>query len=86
LIRKIHGHTGKKHSEESKAKMRMATAKRISEGKFPQTDTLPMREFEKILKELAVNGMFTKEFFCKYYSIDFAIVSKRLAFEVDGDF
>lgn len=85
-VRKVHGHTGIKHSEESKQKMREATARRISNGEFPQTDTRPMREFAKILNKLNMMEYFKKEFFVKYYSIDFACEEKKIAFEVDGDF
>jgi very-short-patch-repair endonuclease len=86
--RKIHGHTGCKHSEESKQLMRDATIRRIKEGKFPKTDTEPMNKFETILQDLKkeIDFNFEKEYSMKYCSVDFADVKNCIAFEVDGDF
>jgi DNA mismatch endonuclease (patch repair protein) len=82
--RKIHGHTGFKHSEETKKILREKTSKRISENK------------NKVSKPqlLVFNGMKEKlpeenlilEYSIGYYSIDIAFPDQKLAIEVDGDF
>lgn len=82
--RVVKGHTTK-HSEESKELMRANTSKMHSEGKYLHTDTLPMRIFEQMLIDLNYKN-FEKEYFYKFYSIDFADVENKIAFEVDGDF
>lgn len=81
--RKIHGHAGFRHSEESKQKMREATVKRISNGEF-NIFTEPMKRFKKILNELKIS--FEIEYNFMNFSIDFADVENKIAFEVDGDF
>lgn len=83
--RLINGHKGHKHSEESKLKMSYATSKRISEGKF-NTYTIPMKKFYNLLIELNLQNLFIKEYQLKYYAIDFASPSLKLAIEIDGDF
>lgn len=81
----IHGHTGKKHSEESKQKMREATSKRIKNMAYKITDTEPMRLFKNCLYEVDIVD-YCKEYCDECYSIDFAIVKQKIAIEVDGDF
>jgi very-short-patch-repair endonuclease len=83
--RDFHGNTGNSHSEESKALMREATSRRISEGKFGKTNTIPMKIFEDLLNELEYKNI-QKEHFIKYYTVDFADVKNKIAFEIDGDF
>jgi very-short-patch-repair endonuclease len=82
--RKIHGHTGHKHSEESKELMRQKTLERIKNNKFPQNDTLPSRELEKILKKNKVK--YQKEYVLGAWSFDFCLIDANILIEVDGDY
>lgn len=84
--RKIHGHTGKKHSEASKQIMREKTIERFKNGKFPKTKSLPHRIVKEILENIF--GECGKDFFEEkeygIYSFDFC-VGKNLI-EVQGDY
>jgi very-short-patch-repair endonuclease len=82
--RKTHGHTGCKHSEESKDKMRQATLKAIKEGKLKQTRTRPHLILLEILTELGV--AFQEEYVIKYWSFDFYLTDLHVLIEVDGDY
>lgn len=82
--RKVHGHTGKKHSENSKEKMRIKTLEMIKNGKFKQTETLPHRLMRSILIHLELE--YEEEKNVKYWSFDFYIPSYNLYIEVDGDY
>lgn len=79
-------HKGHRHSDENIKKFRENTSKMHAEGRYPQTDTKPMREFYEILKELKVNSFISKEYCVGFYSIDYVIKNIKIAFEVDGDF
>ena len=48
--RSVHGHSGIKHSEESKQKMREKTINRLKNGDFPQTNSLPHRIVRSMLE------------------------------------
>ena len=82
--RKIHGHTGKKHSDETKK----IIAEKII--KFQSQNKLKVSLPQKILYENLVREMpeldFQLEHQIKYYCADIAVVSKKIAIEVDGDF
>lgn len=82
--RKIHGHTGKKHSEETKEKYRQNTLNMIKQGKFKQTVTKPHIEMIKILNNL--NITFEEEKICHYWCFDFYLPMIDLYIEVDGDY
>lgn len=82
LERIIHGHTGIKHSETTKEILRQKTIKRLQEGKFPQTDTLPCRIFKEILQEL--NIKYQEEIRVGYYVFDFQIDNNLV--EIQGDY
>lgn len=82
--RKVHGHTGHKHSEASKELMRQATLKRINDGAFPQTDTLPCKEMEKILKKNKIK--YKKEHIVGSWAFDFYLPKCKILIEVDGDY
>jgi len=82
--RKIHGHTGFKHSEESKQKNREATLQRIKNGDFKQTKTKPHIELEKILTELRFK--FESEKTIHYWSFDIYLIDFDIYIEVDGDY
>lgn len=82
--RKTHGHTGYKHSETSKELMRQATLRRIRDGSFPQTDTLPCKEMEKILKKNNIS--YKKEHIVGSWAFDFFLPKYKILIEVDGDY
>lgn len=82
--RTIHGHTGHKHSEKTKEVLRQHTLRRIAEGKFPQTDTLPCRLVEQVLKDLQIQ--YIKEHIVEMWSFDFYLPEHDLLVEVDGDY
>jgi len=82
--RKVHGHTGRKHSKEAIQKMRENTLRMISEGKYKQTDTEPNRIFEKLLKDSGIE--YEKEKIRDYYSFDFYLPKMNLYVEIDGDY
>ena len=82
--RLIHGHTGHKHSEESKQKMRDNTLKMIKEGRYKQTQTKPHLELKKILNSLGF--IFEEEFTLGYWSFDFYLVEYDILVEADGDY
>lgn len=80
--RLIHGHTGHPHSEETKQILREKTLKRLKEGKFPQTNTLPCRLFKDILINLGLE--YEEEFKIDCWSFDFKI--KNFLIEIQGDY
>lgn len=82
--RTIHGHSGKRHSEESKEKMRKATLERIANGDFKQTKTLPHRTFAKLLDRLQIE--YTEEHVIDCWSFDFLLLDSQILVEVDGDY
>lgn len=81
--RKVHGHTGKKHSEETKEKLRLNTAKLWASGVFNRASSihLKMRDF---LNDLELE--FEEEHQVKYFSFDFAFPEKKIAIECQGQF
>ncbi len=83
--RKIHGHTGIKHSEDTKNKLRENTARLWSEGRFSQVTSIhvKMREF---LNTLNLIEIFQEEYQAKYYSLDFAFPDSKIAIECDGTY
>lgn len=85
--RKIHGHTGYEHSEETKRVLREKTIDRFKKGKFPKTETLPSRKVECCLDEIfgIENIGFEKEFKYGNYSFDFLVYPNFLV-EVQGDY
>lgn len=85
-IRKVHGHTGMKHSEESKQIMRQKTIERLRSGAFPQTNSLPHKIIKSALTEFygEVNVGFEEEFEYGGFVFDFKIDDNLL--EIQGDF
>ncbi len=83
--RKIHGHTGIKHSKESKNKMREATAKLWANGTFSKTTSIhiKMREFLSTLKLVEKPQ---EEYQVKYYSLDFALPEHKIGIECQGTY
>jgi len=82
--RTIHGHTGCKHNENSKQRMREATLKRIKNGSFPQTNTLPAKKFKSILERLNIRH--EEEKIVDVWSFDFYLIDNDVYIEVDGDY
>lgn len=83
--RLVHGHTGIKHTEKSKEKMREETAKRYSDGTFKRKTSIEIK-IEGILSSLHLRESYETQYHCKYYSIDFAFVNSKIAIEADGDY
>lgn len=81
--RKIHGHTGRTHSEKTKEILREKTTKRISSNK-DMVSSPQLKLFNK-LKELNISN-FELEYPYNFYTIDIAVPSLKLCIEVDGDF
>lgn len=83
--RKIHGHTGIKHSEETREKLRIHTANLWATGVFSKVTSIhiKVREF---LESLDLKENFEEEYQIKYFSVDFAFVKHKIAIEADGDF
>ena len=79
-----HGHTGYRHSNESKNKMREATLKRIHNGDIKHTKTKPHIELAKIFSDLDIP--FQEEYIIKYWSFDFFLNDFNILIEVDGDY
>ncbi len=73
------------HSEETKAKMKIHTAKLWATGVFSRKSSIEikMREF---LQTLPLKEEFVEAFQAKYYVIDFALPNAKIAIECDGDF
>jgi len=83
--RKVHGHTGHKHSEYSKSIMREKTIARFKAGSFPQTNTLPHKMVREILIKLSTEECeFVEEFACGGFVFDFKIGNNLI--EVQGDY
>lgn len=80
----VHGHTGCKHSEESKEKIRAVTIKRIHDGDFKQTRTKPHIEMSNILTGMGI--AYIEEYSLSVWSFDFYIKEYDLYIEVDGDY
>jgi very-short-patch-repair endonuclease len=71
------------HTEESKMKMREATAKRYTDGTFNRKSSIHIK-VENFLKSIGLKH--ESEYYIKYYSIDIAFNDKKLAIEIQGDF
>lgn len=82
--RKVHGHTGHKHSDETKNKLRDITLANIKNGLFKQVDTLPSRLFEKLLIDNQIK--YEKEKIVQAWSFDFYLIDYDYYVEIDGDY
>lgn len=82
--RKIHGHSGRRHTPENIEKFRQNTLKMIKSGAYKQTKTKPHIEMSKILTELGLS--FEEEKMFNIWCIDFYLPSFDLYIEVDGDY
>lgn len=82
-VREIHGHTGHKHSEESKQIMREKTIARFKKGEFPQTNSLPHRMVREFLLEIFGENI-KEEFGYGGFVFDFKVDTYLI--EVQGDY
>jgi len=82
--RLIHGMTGKKHSQETKDKIRRTTLKQMNEGRMPHTNTRPHIAVKTYLLYQKIK--FIEEYQIGVFSIDFFIPELSLAIEVQGDY
>jgi very-short-patch-repair endonuclease len=83
-VRKIHGHTGRKHSKETRDKLRIITLNRIKNGSFKQTKTVPHIIMSKYLSELEIE--YKEEYIVDNWCFDFYLVKEDIFLEVDGDY
>lgn len=79
-----HNQYGTKKSPEQIEKMRMITAKLISDGKIPTTSTKINVAIRKVLKDLNIQFEEEKQF--KYYTVDFYLPDSNKVIEVMGDY
>jgi very-short-patch-repair endonuclease len=82
--RKIHGHTGKKHSQKTKNKLREMTIARMSSGQIKHTKTKPHIEMCNILNELHIK--YIEEYNVHYWLFDLYLPEYEIYLEVDGDY
>lgn len=84
--RNIHGHTGHKHSDETKKVLRKKTIERFKKGLYPQTNSFPHKETRKILNDLygSDTGSFEEEFEYGGFVFDFKV--GKFLIEVQGDY
>lgn len=82
--RKIHGHTGHKHSQETKNKISLSNVRRLQNKNISFTQTKPHIEFSKILTKL--NIIYEEEKIVNYWSFDFYLPKFNTYIEVDGDY
>lgn len=81
--RLVHGHTGKKHSEETIAKLRENTAKMYRDKKYNRVTSIEIK-VRDFLIEKRIN--FEEQHFFKYYSLDFALINEKICIECQGQF
>ena len=82
--RKIHGHAGKKHSEESKQKMRQATIERWKRGDFEFKKTSIETKVQIFLNEIGVEFKFQEQI--GFFVADFFLEKENLIIECNGSF
>lgn len=84
MKRKIHGHTGKKHSLETKIKIRLKTIEQIKKCELQQIYTKPTIIFEDMLKKNNISYKREKDF--EYFVFDFYLTDYNYYIEIDGDY
>jgi len=86
-VRTVHGHTGFRHSDETKEKIRQKTLQQIKNGLMPQTLT---GIHSKVIDHMKLNNLwegFEVEYRIKNrYSIDIADPIHKIAIECQGDY
>lgn len=83
LKRKIHGHTGHKHSEETKSFLRLLTIEKHKNGGYPKTKTIPHNKVKAWIEEVFGDN-FEEEFSFEGFVFDFRV--NNFLIEVQGDF
>jgi DNA polymerase III alpha subunit/G:T-mismatch repair DNA endonuclease (very short patch repair protein) len=81
----IHGHTGCKHSEESKELMRQGTIRRFQNGLFPTKDTSINKKVYRFVSTLT-RHQFVKEYPVSLGVVDIAEPNLKIAIECHGTF
>lgn len=81
--RKVHGHTGHKHSEATKAVLRSLTIEKHRNGGYPKTKTIPHNKVKLWIEEIVGTG-FEEEFSFGGFVFDFRV--NNVLIEVQGDF
>lgn len=81
--RKVHGHTGKKHSTETIKKLRENTAKMYQEKRYNRVTQIEIK-VRDFLNELDLE--FSEQYFFKYYSLDFALEKYKICIECQGTY
>jgi very-short-patch-repair endonuclease len=82
--RKVHGHTGHKHSQKTRERLRESTLSLINKGVFAQLKSKCHLGIRDILLELKLN--FEEEKILECWSFDFYVVDYNLYIEADGDY
>lgn len=82
--RKVHGHTGCKHSKENIEKFRQNTLMMIKEGRYKHTNTMPMRVFRNFLNNKSIK--YEEETILSCWSFDFYLQDYDVYIEIDGDY
>lgn len=82
--RKIHGHTGKKHSLQTRMKIRLKTIDQIKKCNLKQIYTKPSILFEDMLKSNNISYEREKNF--EYFLFDFYLLDFDFYIEIDGDY
>ncbi len=82
--REIHGHTGKKHTEETKQVLRDKTLANIKKGIFKHTKTKPHICLASILEELDIK--YEEEKILDKWCFDFYLIDYDIYLEADGDY
>ena len=77
---------GRKVSNLTKEKHRISAIKQLSEGKMPQTNTLPHRLLRKAMQDNNLWKNFQDEVSFKWGSIDIGNSQKKIAIYVDGNY
>jgi len=85
LKRKIHGHSGRKHSVETINKLREITSQRFHDGVFSRKSSIHIK-VRDFLNTLNLQQSFVEEFHLKYFSLDFAFPDIKLAIECQGTY
>jgi very-short-patch-repair endonuclease len=85
LKRKIHGHSGRKHSAETINKLREITSRRFRDGVFSRKSSIHIK-VRDFLNTLNLQQGFIEEFHLKYFSLDFAFPNAKLAIECQGTY
>jgi very-short-patch-repair endonuclease len=82
--RRIHGHTGFKHTEKTKKKLRENTLKMINEGRYNSTKTKPHNFCKTMLDRLNIE--YEEEKIIKSWAFDFYLTNHNIFIEIDGDY